>query len=344
MSDVQVFKPMVRVNNKPLSSSDLQTITEIVVHQEVCVPGMFSIEFMAQSVQHKSWDYLNFDHFNLGDKVEIQMNQSQLIIGEIYSLEPKFDKNGGKVVIRGHDYLNRLKLGKKTNVYNDKKDSEIVEEIARSNRISCSVEDSKSKHENVIQHALTDYQFLLGRMELTGFIVYVRDEELHYKKADLSATAVADVEFPRDIRDGEIYMAISQEYGDHQYGGWDEMKKESISSKKSATESPVSMGQEKSSFQRFSGGFGDRKNHFFNPEMVDQQMADEFVSGRFFRNSLNTVKGKLSISGNPELRISDNINLKGFGKFAGKYFISEVKQTFYQNNLETDLSVLRVGI
>jgi phage protein D len=341
---IAIFKPKVLLNGTALPSGDLQTITEIVVHQEICLPGMFSIELMAEALEGKRWDYLNFNKFNLGDEIEIYVNKANLIAGEIYSIEPKFDRDTGKVVIRGYDYLHRLRLGKKTNVYSDKKDSEIVVEIAKQNQITCSAEDTKSKHENIIQYGISDYKFLCERMKLTGFIFFYDGKDLIYKKADIAANATVAIQYPQDILDGEIYMTLESEYGDHQFNGWDEMKKEPFQAIKSAAAKAGFMGEEKSSFQRFTDGFGDQKNIFFSPEIVDQDMANNFIEGKFFDNSLNTVKGKLSVSGNEKIAIAKNVSLDGFGKFAGKYFVSEVKHVFKDNNLETEISVLRVGV
>jgi hypothetical protein len=341
---LDVFKPKVLLNGSEISNLDLQTITEIVVHQEICTPGMFSIEFMAEALEGKRWSYLNFDKFNLGDQIEIYMNNAKFVVGEIYSVEPKFDKDTGKVVIRGYDYLHRLRLGKKTNVYSEKKDSEIVEEIAKNNKISCSVDDTKSKHENVIQYAMSDYRFLCERMKLTGFIMFHDGQDLVYKKPDLSADALTTITYPQDIRDGEIYMSVNSEYGDHLFNGWDEMKKEPFQVTKPLSDSAGSMGEEKSSFQRFSDELGSRQNIFFNPEIIDQDMAQNYIEGRFINNSLHSIRGKLSVAGNINVTVGNNVSIEGFGKFAGKYFVSEVKQVFRSNNLETELSVLRVGV
>lgn len=332
------------INSKSLESADIKRITELVVHHEINTPGLFSIEFLSETLEGKSWDNLTFEKFNLGDEVQILMENKKLIQGEIYSIEPKFEKSTGKVIIRGYDFMNRLKIGKKNNVYSDKKDSQILEDILGKYQIGTQVESSNSVIQNLIQFSMSDFKFVEERCAFNGYIFYMNEKELIAQKPDLSSAAEVTLSFPQDVIDGEIYMTLESDSGTPVFRGWDESKKEFFEINKSLTATEGQMGDEKTIMQRYEEGFSETKTYLTHPEIADAESAEGFVDGQFLLNSLQTVKGQLTLQGNININLAKNIEISGVGKFCGKYFVKEVKHSYRDNLLETELSVLRVGV
>lgn len=341
---IQNYKLEINLDNSPLGAVDLGRITEVIVHSEINVPSMFSIEFVADSLNDKDWNYLSMDTIDLGSAIDISVDGKKLICGEVYSLEPKFEKGSAKVVIRGYDYLNRTRIGKKNCAFSDMKDSEILEKVIQSNQISHDVESSTGSHGNIIQFSMSDYDFLRERIGFCGFIMYMNEKSLMVQKPDLSAQPEAVLNFPQDILDGEIYLSLDADTGEHNIKSWDQNKKELIEASKAVAGTSGTMKDEKTVFQRHNDAFSETKSYMFQPEIVDAQMADSFVQNKFLLNSLKNVRGKISSNGNVKVAIGKNVELTSIGKYSGIYFVNEVKQIYRSNNLETELSIMRVGI
>ena len=106
MSNVTVNNLDILIDDTSLEFEEIAKIKEMVVHHEVNVPGMFSFELLAETIDSKKWADLGFERFKIGSSITIKMSKSTLIIGDIHSLEPRFDKGVGSIVIRGFDRMN----------------------------------------------------------------------------------------------------------------------------------------------------------------------------------------------------------------------------------------------
>jgi len=79
-----------------------------------------------------------------------------------------------------------LALSEERRVYENRRDSEIAELIARRNRLRTDIEQTDAVYEHVAQVAMTDMEFLENRSLLYGYDVYVENGVLHFHKPRLA--------------------------------------------------------------------------------------------------------------------------------------------------------------
>lgn len=85
---------------------------------------------------------------------------------------------------------NRLlsRSGMKRRSFEKQKDSEIAETIAKEYGLKSKVKDTKVEYDLIVQANMNDYEFLMERAELYGYIVYVQNDVLHFHPSEFTDT------------------------------------------------------------------------------------------------------------------------------------------------------------
>jgi phage protein D len=129
------------------------------------------------------------DLFKEGFEVEVHMgwagldvvNHGTFIIDEI--IYEYHNKRLDSLKLLCHNKLRLLtRGGMKRRSFEDRKDSEIVQLIAKEHNLKSEVDDTKVKFELVVQANQNDFQFIMDRAGLYGYSVYVKNDTLYFKQ------------------------------------------------------------------------------------------------------------------------------------------------------------------
>ena len=149
--------------------------------------------------------YTKDTKFKVGTSIEIKLGYAGALTtvakGEIATWDVAFNPDGPtRLVVSGFDKSINFSRGTATKTYKDVKDSDLATQIANKLGLSPDVEDSKVVHDFVIQNNMTDYDFLMQRAAIAGYLFMVADKKLVFKKPAVGQAAAATLTWRENIQ------------------------------------------------------------------------------------------------------------------------------------------------
>lgn len=341
MSDsggVQALSPNVRVliQGKRLSAEANADLISVKVSEDVEVPSMFTLEFASWDLAKDKLTWVDDDMFDVGNEVEIQMGYENklktLIVGEITGLEPEFTQNSPPVlVVRGHDLRHRLLRGSKTKSYAKMKDSDIASQIARGRGLTPKVKDTEVKHEYVLQHNQSDWDFLQSRAERIGYEVAIDNKNLYFQPHQNDGQKVLTLKFEENLSDFLPRLSSMNQVQEVEVRGWIPKDKEEVIGKAAAGKEGSKMGG-KTTGPKAVETFGKSVSTVVDRPVASKAEADEIAVGQFKDMAIGYITAEGTCPGIATLRIAKVVEVTGVGKrFSGLYYVTSTEHNYSQD-------------
>lgn len=322
-------------------------LIELVVDTNLSMPSMFSLLIQDDEDQKtEKFKYIDSDIFKIGAVVKIEISTDQiplestkvkaeLITGEITAIEPVFSAGGPVMIkIRGYDKSHRLTRGKKSRTFLDKKDSDIVSDIGSQSGLSVNVDSTNTMYEYIMQHNMTDWDFIQYRAKRIGYQVYYNDNKLNFKKigTESSGAKPTTLTWGLNLRRFEPRLSVIGQVTSTAVTGWDVKTKTAVEGQDKGTDSiaPKIGLNAKSGGAYAKKSFGDAVNYADNLLATNKSMADEIAKGakNLAESTFIQAEGECAY-GDPRLIAGKIIEVDGIGtRFSGKYHVTEAQHHF----------------
>jgi phage protein D len=277
--------------------------------------------------------------------------------GEITSISPSFPASGMPTVgIEGLNRLYRLRRKSTTRTFEKVTDSEIARQIAREAELSAEVENTRIKHDYVMQHNETDLEFLRRRGRAIRFELFVQDRTLVFRKArdgqEKTYTLVwGDPQRSFDPTDRVLplrsfapTMNALRPLDQVRVLGTDPRTRKPI-------EGRAGLGDEVAKPRAGSTGpavtsraFGPRSRTLVDYPVQTQDEADEVARAIFNDEALEFLRGRGEALGAPDLRAGDVVELAGLGRYSGAYYVTEATHSIGAGGYTTHLALRSGGV
>jgi Rhs element Vgr protein len=238
-----------------------------------------------------------------------------------HSIQSKKDKPS-YLTVELKDTGVKLTIGRKSKYFENVKDSEIIEEIVGSYGLQADIETTAVTHKEMVQHHVTDWDFLVSRAEVNGKLVFADDGKITVKAPDLSAQPILNLAYGHNVYDFEAGMDARDQFTAVKSSAWnftDQSIVEGEADEPSFTEQgnlPGSDLAEVIGLQEL-------------PLQHSGKLADDelkaWSDAKLMRSRLSKIKGKVKIQGFSDIKPGDVIELAGFGdRFNGVAFVSSI--------------------
>jgi uncharacterized protein involved in type VI secretion and phage assembly len=173
----------IAIEGSKLAADVDAEIESVVVTDRLTMADTFVIIF-----RDPAKDILTRAGCEIGKRVTISTASASedapatLIDGEITSIEADYDNLGARAITRGYDYSHRLTAGRRSQVYNDAKFSDVARTIATDAGLDADVDESSGTHEHVIQANQSDFDFLKGLASQINYDCRVEGKTLAFKR------------------------------------------------------------------------------------------------------------------------------------------------------------------
>jgi phage protein D len=314
----------------PLKDIPHEDITNLEITEYLEEPGMFVVSLndaVELNTQKPRWSTdTNIQPENM-IKITIgyasDPEKSTLsFIGMIRSIDTQKGENMGTIEIRGYDLShNMTKKDSKGFIYNKKKYSEIVTEIAGNNQLKTGkIETSPITYDNVTRNAgETDYAFLKKMTEEIGFEAFVQEESLYFRKPNDTLKGLVTPIQNWDIISFNPSINSAACVSEVTVTSWDYKKKEMISGK--VTLEDIRSGVGIKEFKNATEKFKDFKITL-NRISCSGEEAKNLAISELKRRNQNFIEADLKCVGNPKLRPGMTVNIEKVEKrFIGVYYI-----------------------
>jgi phage protein D len=333
------------VNLLPAALTDVRSVS---VEEDMKAAGMFAIDLYNWDEKTLAYRWSDSYLFDVGNQVEIEMGYlnhlQKVITGEITSLEPSFQAgNLPTLTVRGYDLSHRLRQEPKTKSYKLVKDSDIARQIAAQAGLVPRVEDSKNRHDYVMQRNQTDMAFLQARAERIGFEVFVRHKELYFRPEITTRIPAFTLSLEKEITEFSPRLTVQEQVDKVVVKGWDVKEKKAIVARAGIGDERKMGSKTVSGPQKVRRALGRSRTMTINLPLTTKAEADQIARGQLQETALSFIEGNGSCYGRSWLHAGLLINIEGAGKtFSGAYMVTATTHTLNgSRGYRTNFSVRR---
>ena len=279
--------------------------------------------------------------FTPGNPIEIKLGYHQkdfsvfqgIIIS--HSIRSK-KKKQSFLTIEAKEVAVKMSIGRKNRSFYHKTDSTIIGELADSYGLTLNMDKTMFPHPEMIQHSVTDWDFMVARAEMNGMLVLTAGGALAIKKPVIADKAVKSFSFGIDeIFEVEAQIDARDQFKKITAQSWNP-RNQALEKSDSGESSFADAGQFTTDTLAKAMGLSELVlTHTGN-------LADEALKSWSdtveMRSKLAKIQGRIKVQGLADLNPGDTIEIKGLSnKFNGKMLVCGIYQQFSVANWETDI-------
>lgn len=305
-------------------------ITSIAVLKEINRVPTAKIVFRDGEAASKNFEVSNSNDVIPGKKIVIQFGRDgqnqQVFKGIITKNAIKIKENGNtELHIECKDESVKMAVGRKSRYYENVKDNQLFDElIGRYPGLSADAQTTTLTHKELVQHHISDWDFMLLRAEANSMLVHVNDGKIKIAKPDTSAAPALQVTYGSSVLEFEAEMDARTQWKNVEASSWDYANQDLFkadTSSVSFTEHGNIPGADLAETIKLDKYLLHHSGH------LPEQELQDWANGVMLRSRLAKIRGRARFEGYAELKTGDMVKLEGVGdRFKGKALVTAVRQ------------------
>src|SRR6185437_664139 len=167
------------------------------------IPGA-TINFFDGDPADETFDVSDSDEFIPGKKIEIQLGYhsetTTVFKGVIITNTQKVNNDSSELNIECKDETIKMTVNKGNRHFNDVVDSDVVSQLLNENGISnIDIDDSETQHEQLLQSNVSDWDFMISRLDVNSMVCVIDNSLVTVKKPNLEDDSKLDLTYGADI-------------------------------------------------------------------------------------------------------------------------------------------------
>lgn len=264
-----------------------------------------------------------------GKKIKIKIGRdsdnAQAFKGIITKHAIKIKENGnGELHIECRDETVKMTIGRKNKYFKNVKDSQVFEDLIRYyNGLQSDVEATTLTHKELVQHHISDWDFMMLRAEANGMLVEVNDGKIKISRPKTSSEPVLQITYGSSVLEFEAEMDARNQWNNVETSSWDysnqQLFKANASSASFAEPGNISGSTLAETIDL------DKYQMHHSGHRLEQELQD-WANGLMLRSRLAKIRGRAKFSGFSAIKTGDMVKLAGVGnRFKGKAYVTAVK-------------------
>lgn len=343
------LRPRVEIDGALLTAELEVLLEQVVVDDHLHTPDMLEVTFRDTDKQ-----VLTQAKLKIGSKIKVSApplggnSPSVLIAGEVTAFEGEYDTAGSRAIVRGYDASHRLHMGRKSKTFMNMKYSDIAQQVAGDHSLQPgTIDDSKTVHDHVFQHNLTDWELLWDLAGKIGFEVAVSDDKLHFRKPTQASDAPGQGDYqssnPLQLVFGQDLIAFyprissSGQVKEVKVRGWDPINKQPLIGSAPAGSSSASLPTKPSDL---AAVYGSRTYTLVDRTLSSQSAIDAAAIAA--RDQIGSSAGEAEgiARGNPKLKAGTAVSVSAVSKeFVGSYTLTHTRHVFDVHGYRTQFTI-----
>lgn len=281
----------------------------------------------------------NEAYFIPGKEVELRFGYRSdnvtVFKGIITNHANKISAKSSELNIECKDKAVRLTVGRKSKHYENVTDSDIAEELIDKYGLEKDIEPVSIQHKEVIQFNISDWDFMLSRMDVIGRICTIEDGKVIIKKPGLTASSVVDPLFGATILDYHAEIDARTQFNEIRSRTWDYGGQEVV---EETGDQPEMNDAGNLSPSALADTIGLDSNLLIHAGKRSNEAVKEWANAKMLRSRLSKVRGSVKFKGFPNVKPGLIVSLNGVGeRFNGPVFVSSVKHECASGNWTTEV-------
>ena len=347
MPDTFLAQMTVKIGGSDAPREMMRALREIVVDTSLHLPDMFTLHLNDETLF-----WMDSDLIKIGALVEISAipggreggGTSIPLInkGEITAIEPEMSlEDGTSLVVRGYDKSHRLYRGKRTRVFTQVSDSDIVKKIAGECGLLPQVDKTNYVYDHVFQDYQTDMEFIQDRAKRAGFFTYVKEGKLYFSKQPSTAGQVPELVWGENLNDFHARFTAADQVNEAKVFGWDPKTKKAIIGRATSPTGTPTVDKETHGGTVANKAYNVKTEEVVNNHPVwTQAEADTMAQSILNEKGHAFFHGEGKCAGNPNVRAGAEVKLEGIGqRFSGRYRVTRAVHRWEKGGYDTDFEI-----
>lgn len=280
----------------------------------------------------------NSNDFIPGKKIEIKFgyhNENNTVFkGIIITNTHRVNDNCTEINIECKDETVKMTVNVGNRHFNDKTDSDVAKTILDDNHIKgANIESSKVKHEQLVQSNVTDWDYMISRLDVNSMICVINNAEIKISKPKLDADAVLNLTFGANILEFHGDMDSRVQTSSVKTVTWDftTQKIRTVDSEDAKVKEEGSLTAAK-----LADVLG-QPYEIRTAVPMSQDEQQQISNAKKLKQALSKIKGKVKYQGVATVLPGNFINLAGVGDhFNGKAFVSSIQHEYSDGDWTTE--------
>jgi uncharacterized protein len=337
----------ILVDGQDLLTSLFMEIASVQVDNTLKGADRFSFTVNSTfNFQTREFEHLA-DLFSFGASVAISLGyqdvKSMKLMhrGKITSVQTSFPASGlPQINVSGYDLSYFMTKGKASDNWDNVKDSDVVQKLARKHGLKAVVEDTRVEHPKVEKVEQSDFEFIEKLAKRNGYEFYVFDQDLYFRPPANDKTAVVTLEWGKGLISFTPEINIAEQVSKVEVRGWDVKAKKEIVGTAKRGEEPGRDANRRSGAEIIDAICPDTGELKVRAPVFSKQEADRKALAILKKRSELFVQGSGESVGMTDILADTNIELLGLGKlFSKTYYIEQSTHTINTSGYRTTFKV-----
>ncbi len=316
-------------------------LTNISLHSEINKIPSATLIILDGETNKEDFEISDDGDFLPGKKIEIRLgyhNENDTVFkGIIITNTHKIDNNCSELNIECKDETIKMTINKGNRHYNDIADSDVASNLLDGHNITnTNVESINTKHEQLLQSNITDWDYMISRIDSNGMICVINNGAVTIKRPNMQEDAKLELTYGADILEFHADMDARTQTSTVKTLSWDFENQKVLS-----TESEDSKAPEEGDLSRDKlASVTDQPLEMRTAATLSQQETQAIANAKKLRQDLSKIKAKVKYQGINTAQPGDFITLKGVGKnFNGKAFVSAIHHEYSDGDWVTEATL-----
>lgn len=249
-------------------------------------------------------------------------------------LRVKGDKS--QLIVECKDLAVNLTKGRYNAIFQNRKDSDAIKNIASKYQISFDMDATDYEHPCLMQYNCSDWDYLVIRAEANNMVVLTHQNKVSVRKIAFSAEPKYEIKASQFVIDIDLSLDSKNISGSYKMSSWDPESQEVLSS---SVQLQDSLAQGNLTAKNLSATLTNGSDSYSSTSLSKAEM-DAHLESVASRAVLEKIRGKITVPGNTKINAGDIIKLSEFSaRFNGKAFISKVSHNLQDGEWLTTLQV-----
>lgn len=330
----------IKINGSPIS--DTIQITGVQVDKGVNQVPRAIISMIDGNADIEKFEVSSSETFVPGNEITIEAgydNQNQVIFqGLVTNQNIQVHQDLGAVLeVTCRDKAIKMKVGRKSATYYQKKDSEIMSSIIGNySGLSANVTATNTQWLEQVQYYATDWDFMLSRAETNGMIVTSLNGQVSVFPPDNDTTSVVTIEYGNNLLAFNANLNSVNQLGSSIANSWD-FETQKITSGQANSTLP---GPGNLSTKKLSEVVGLKDYQVQTTAPLQTSELTTWSKAEIIKSEFAKIQGEVTFQGSNLVDSGKYITLKGLGdRFDGDHFVSGVTHSIKGGNWTTEVSL-----
>ncbi len=326
LHDVVTFD--ILINEKAISAE--YQVKSVSVMKEINRVPMAKITLRDGEAAKGNFEISAKDDFVPGKKITIKIGRDstngQVFKGIIVRHAIKVNNDGHtELKLECYDEAVKMTLGRHSRYFEKMKDKAVIDELVRKYPdLKSQTADTNLEHRELVQHHVSDWDFMLLRAEANGMLVNVQDGVLKIDRPKTDGNPALQVSYGTSVIELEAEIDARHQWKTVHASSWDYPNQRLFN----ADTSSASISEQGNlSGTQLAKVTSPEKYELHHSGHVLQQELQDWVDATMMRSRLSKVRGRAKFFGVSSINPGDLIQVAGCGdRFNGKAYVTSVRQ------------------